>query len=152
MAYPTSVMNPYVDSYLPGEYETPETHQARILVVDDDASLVNLLKEFFQAEGYQVSCGFDGQMAIHLARQEHPDLILLDVNMPLTNGLKAFTFLRQRDETKQIPVIFVSGELSKEISPVVMESPRVAHLKKPMDLEHLSSMVRQFIKQYPVAR
>lgn len=145
-------MGRYSETYENGDFTPSSGEQARILVVDDDASLVNLLKEFFSSQGYRVSCGFDGQMAIHLARQDKPDLIILDVNMPLTNGLKAFDFLRQRDETKQIPVIFVSGELSREIQPIVFGSSRVAHLKKPIDLEHLGSMVKQFLQQYPVAR
>src|SRR5579872_1085753 len=101
-----------------------------ILVVDDDPSIVNLLKESFILEGYKVSCGFDGQMAIQMARKQHPDLIILDVSMPMTNGLKAFEFLRSNEDTRLIPVIFVSGELSKDIYPIVESGSRVAHLKK----------------------
>ena len=52
-----------------------------ILVVDDDPSIVHLLKEFFLSQGYEVICGFDGQMAIQLAHQKLPDLIIMDVNM-----------------------------------------------------------------------
>jgi CheY-like chemotaxis protein len=121
-----------------------------ILVVDDDPSIVNLLRENLVQEGYQVACGYDGQAAIHMARQARPSLIILDVNMPMTNGLKAFEYLRRNEETKRIPVIFVSGELSKDVFPLIQSAPRVAHLKKPMDLEHLNSMVRQFLSQYPI--
>jgi CheY-like chemotaxis protein len=123
-----------------------------VLVVDDDASLVNLLKEDLTGEGYIVHCGYDGQMAIQLARRELPDLIILDVTMPMTNGLKAFEYLRANEDTRQIPIIFCSGELSKDVYPIIASAPRVAHLKKPMDLDHLNSMVRSFIQQYPVAR
>jgi twitching motility two-component system response regulator PilH len=136
-------------------YETlsstvPPQSAARILVVDDDPSIVALLKEDLQQEGYDVSCGYDGQAAIQMARKTRPSLIILDVNMPMTNGLKAFEFLRKNEETSRIPVIFVSGELSKDVFPMIEAAPRVAHLKKPMDLEHLNSMVRQFLHQYPV--
>ncbi len=122
----------------------------RILVVDDDPSIVNLLREALSMEGYEILCGFDGQMAVQMARKYLPDLIVMDVAMPMTNGLKAFQFLRAGEDTRLIPVIFVSGELSKDVYPIVEQGSRVAHLKKPMDLEHLSSMVRQFIRQYPV--
>jgi CheY-like chemotaxis protein len=124
----------------------------RILVVDDDPSIVNLIKEDLESLGFQVFSGFDGQMAIQLANQERPDLIILDVNMPMTNGLKAFEYLRRSPVTQPIPIIFVSGELSKDVYPLVAGSQRVAHLKKPMDLEHLNSMVLQFLRQYPVRR
>ncbi len=126
-----------------------QDHKPTILIVDDDASIVNMLREDLSEEGYQVSCGYDGQMAIQLARQIHPDLIIMDVFMPMTNGLKAFAYLRESPETAKIPVIFVSGELSSDVYPVIAEEPRVAHLKKPMDLEHLNSMVRHFLEQYP---
>ncbi len=123
-----------------------------VLVVDDDTSIVNLLRESLTLEGYNVTCGFDGQMAVQLARKQIPDLIILDVSMPMTNGLKAFEYLRAAEETRMIPVIFLSGELSKNVFPTVEGGARVAHLKKPMDLDHLNSLVRQFIQQYPVVR
>jgi CheY-like chemotaxis protein len=132
--------------------DLPAISRRRVLVVDDDPSIVNLIKEDLESLGFQVSCGYDGQMAIQLAHQEHPDLIILDVNMPMTNGLRAFEYLRRSPATQAIPIIFVSGELSKDVYPVVATAQRVAHLKKPMDLEHLNSMVRQFIRQYPVPR
>jgi len=126
--------------------------QALILVVDDDPAVVNLLREDLQMEGYKVICGYDGQMALQLARREQPDLILLDVTMPMINGIKAFEYLRQSQETRQIPVIFVSGELSRDVYPVIETAPRAAHIKKPIDFESLNSLVRHFLNQYPVSR
>ena len=123
---------------------------ARILVVDDDAALVHLLRGSLESEGYRVCVGYDGQMAVQLARKEKPDLIVLDVAMPMLNGLKAFQYLRELQDTRAIPIIFLSGELTKDIYPLIEASPRVAHIKKPMDLEHLQSLIRQFIEQYPV--
>lgn len=122
-----------------------------ILVVDDDAALVNLLKESLQDRGYRVSVGFDGQMAVQLARQGRPDLIVLDVAMPMLNGIKAFQYIRDGQETRRIPVIFLSGELTKDIYPVIETYPRVAHVKKPMDLENLQSLIGEFLNKYPVA-
>jgi len=123
-----------------------------ILVVDDDPAVVNLLREDLQMEGYGVLCGYDGQMAVQMARREQPDLILLDVSMPMINGIKAFEFLRQSDHTRLIPVIFVSGELSRDVYPVIETAPRAAHIKKPIDFESLNSLVRHFLDQYPVPR
>jgi CheY-like chemotaxis protein len=72
--------------------------------------------------------------------------------MPMIHGLKAFQFLRESPETRSIPVIFVSGELSRDVYPVIESAPRVAHVKKPVDFENLNSLVKQFLKQYPVIR
>jgi DNA-binding response OmpR family regulator len=121
-----------------------------ILIVDDDQKLISLLKENFEFEGYKVIVGFDGGVAIDLALSRHPDLIILDINMPQTNGFDALTYLRKNPDTMLIPVIFITGLESKTLYPVIDRHQRVAYLKKPIDLEHLNSMARQFLEQYPV--
>jgi two-component system response regulator VicR len=123
-----------------------------ILVVDDDQPLVILLKENLELEGYRVIMGFDGGMAINLAMSQQPDLIVLDINMPTTNGFDALTYLRKTPETKSIPVIFMTGIESKTLYPIIDRHQRVAYVKKPLDLEHLNSLIRQFLEQYPVKK
>ena len=123
---------------------------ATILVIDDDPSIVHLLKENLENEGYRVMEGYDGQMALQLARSSKPKLIILDVNMPLINGIKALEFLRGSSETKTIPILFLSGETSANVAPHLAEAPRVAHVKKPIDLDDLNSLVRQLLEKYPV--
>ena len=120
-----------------------------VLVVDDDSSIVHLLKEDLELEGYKVLEGYDGQMALQLARSAHPHLIILDVNMPLLGGLKALEYLRESSETQRIPVLFLTGEASANVAPNLTIQPRVAHVKKPIDLEDLNSLVRQLIEKYP---
>ncbi len=121
-----------------------------ILVVDDDPALVNLLKEDLEAEGYTIVTGYDGQMAVQAARTTRPDLIILDVHMPMTNGPKAYEVLRSAPETRMIPVIFLTGEPSQRVSSVD-PGARMAHLQKPVDLEELNALVRQFLKPSPAS-
>ncbi len=80
---------------------------ATVLVIDDDPSIVHLLKEDLEAEGYNVLQGYDGQMALQIAQSAKPQLIVMDVNMPMINGLKALEHLRglPRD-TKAFPFFF----------------------------------------------
>jgi DNA-binding response OmpR family regulator len=122
---------------------------AKILIVDDDPAIVNLLKEDLESEGYEVVCGFDGQMAIQLAKSQRPRLIILDVNMPLTSGLHAIESLRSFNETKSIPILVLTGEASRNVYPAIESLPRSAHLKKPIDLDELNSLVRHFLEKYP---
>jgi CheY-like chemotaxis protein len=121
----------------------------KILVIDDDPSLVHLMTENLEAQGYDVISGYDGQMAIALTRKEQPNLIIMDVNMPMTNGLKAMEVIRLNTETRHIPIILLTGEVSDKVFPLVQEASRVTHLKKPVDLEELNSLVRQVLNQYP---
>ncbi|OGR93310.1 MAG: hypothetical protein A2992_05835 [Elusimicrobia bacterium RIFCSPLOWO2_01_FULL_59_12] len=121
----------------------------RILVIDDDPSLVHLMRADLEEEGYDVLTGYDGQVAIKLARTEQPDLIVLDVNMPMTNGLLAAQTIRKTAETKNIPIIMLSGEASEKIFPLIQEMGRMMHIKKPVDLDELNSLVRQVLQKYP---
>ena len=59
---------------------------ATILLIDDDVEIVRLLKEGMEADGYNTVVGYDGQMALNLARTRRPDLIIMDVQMPMTSG------------------------------------------------------------------
>jgi CheY-like chemotaxis protein len=121
---------------------------AKILVIDDDPSLVHLLTTDLEEEAYAVISGYDGQMAIQLARSDHPNLIIMDVNMPVTNGLKAMEAIRENDDTRAIPIILLTGEESQRVSPNV-KSSRVMHIKKPIDLDELNSLVKEVLKKYP---
>lgn len=122
-----------------------------ILIIDDDLPLVRMLKSGLEGEGYATISGFDGQMAVNLARTQHPNLIVMDVNMPMTSGLKALEFLRKNQETAKIPIIFLSGEQSGTIYPFIESAQRVALIKKPLDIENLLSLVHQFLQKYHTA-
>src|SRR5882672_8885663 len=120
-----------------------------ILVVDDDPTMVRLLRESLELEGYHVSCAYDGDAALHQVRAHAFNLIILDVNMPLTNGLRVLEQLRASAETVRIPVIFVTAEPSADVYPTVAKDPRAAHVKKPVDLDSFNSVVRHFLERYP---
>jgi two-component system nitrogen regulation response regulator NtrX len=120
-----------------------------LVIVDDDPSVVRMLKENLELEGYNVQCAFEGDAALRLIRQGPCNLVILDVNMPLTNGLQVLYHLRARPETARIPVIFISGEPSGDIYPCVARDPRAAHIKKPLDLETFNTIVRYFLERYP---
>jgi len=116
-----------------------------ILVIDDDKHLVELIQQYLEAQGYLVYTALDGFHAHPMAEARHPALIILDVDMPITNGLKALEELRADPKTKEIPVIMLTGVVSSRVFPVVENMPRVSHIKKPVGLEDLHSMVRHYI-------
>jgi two-component system, OmpR family, alkaline phosphatase synthesis response regulator PhoP len=121
---------------------------AIIMIIDDDPEVVRVLKAGMEADGYNTVVGYDGQQALVLARTHKPDLIIMDVQMPMTSGLKALTFLRQAPETKATPVLFLSGARSDTIYPVVDSDKRAVFVKKPIDLEQISALVRDLLSQH----
>ncbi len=83
---------------------------SHILVVDDSATDQYALRSILEKNGYQVSVANDGRQGVEMARQLHPDLILMDVVMPDLNGFQATRELTRGEETSGIPVIMVTSK------------------------------------------
>jgi len=83
--------------------------QKRILLVDDHQTVFRLLAAIVRIKGYELLYAESGQQGIVMARQELPDLILLDVMMPDIDGFKVCQYLKENPETKDIPVMFLTA-------------------------------------------
>lgn len=84
----------------------------RILVVDDDATVCSLAAACIRhalGEEYQISYAHNGQQALEAVRRERPDLVLLDILMPVMDGLEACRQLRSSPHTRDVPIIFLTG-------------------------------------------
>ena len=88
----------------------PNEEKVNVLVVDDYVENVELLKELLTASGYDVTTAYDGDEALKKVKQQIPDLILLDIMMPKMDGYQVCEALRANDETKEIPIIFVTAK------------------------------------------
>ncbi len=82
---------------------------AKILIVDDAPDYVYALRGFLEDLGYQVIEAYDGREALKLIEEQEPDLVLLDVIMPIMDGWETLSAIRQRPEWKQLPVIMLTG-------------------------------------------
>ena len=80
-----------------------------ILVVDDEPEIVRLVRAYLEDTGYRVVTGGDGQEALHVARREKPDLVVVDVMMPRKSGLVMFSQLKKDERSKDIPVLMLTG-------------------------------------------
>ena len=81
----------------------------RILLIDDHQTVFRLLEAILRVKGYQLLYADCGQQGIVMAREEQPDLILLDVMMPDLDGFKVCQFLKENAETSHIPVMFLTA-------------------------------------------
>jgi len=121
--------------------------KAAILVIDDDKHLVEVIEQYLSAQGYVVYTALDGLHVHPMAIARKPALIIMDVDMPMTNGIKALEHLRADPKTAAIPVIMLTGVVSSQIYPVIERMPNVSHIKKPVSLEDLLSMVRVYVHE-----
>jgi signal transduction histidine kinase/DNA-binding response OmpR family regulator len=87
----------------------PEKKEGSLVLVDDDLSALQTMEAFLVREGYEVRCALDGHTALMFAREDPPELILLDVRLPDTDGFEVCRRLKEDRGTEDIPVIFISG-------------------------------------------
>ncbi|TFG89625.1 MAG: response regulator [Gemmatimonadales bacterium] len=81
----------------------------RILLIDDHQTVFRLLEAIVRIKGYQLLYAENGQKGIVMARQEKPDLVLLDVMMPDIDGFKVCQYLKENQDTRHIPVMFLTA-------------------------------------------
>jgi DNA-binding response OmpR family regulator len=121
-------------------------NQKKVLVVDDDPGMREVLGGILEIEGVEVCFATDGKDAIQKTLSEKPDLILLDVNMPKLNGLTFCKAIRAGTETRNIPVIIVSALTAKGRIEECMEAGADDFIGKPFPMEELLIRVRAMFK------
>jgi len=112
----------------------------RVLVVDDEPDFLVLMTDVLATlpEPLEVAVAGDGQAAVEAVRRDAPDLVLLDVNMPVMNGLDALKHIRQLDP--QLPVLLVTATDCRSVSQG-LSSGAFGYLPKPMDLRYVCHLV-----------
>ncbi len=86
----------------------------KILIIEDDSFLSRMYADKFESEGFEVFSSYDGIKGLHLAKDEMPDIILLDIILPKMSGFDVLKQLKEQEETKKIPVILLTNLGKKE--------------------------------------
>lgn len=122
------------------------TPKGYILAVDDTPASLRLLTDILKAEGYEVRSAISGELALHAAISQPPELILLDVNMPGINGFDVCRQLKQHEQTRDVPVIFVSA-ISETVEKLKgFELGAVDYVTKPFQREELLARVHTHLE------
>ena len=128
---------------------TPERRykvkRQRILVIEDDRLSLTVLRQLLMAQGYEILGSSEGWDGIDRARNEQPDLIMIDINLPDISGLDATLLLKQDDHTKNIPIIAVTAFVTSEDEANALKSGCDAHIAKPVDIGNLLRTVESFL-------
>ena len=126
---------------------TNDTTTAKILIVDDDEGVTQTFARMLRLEGYQVRTAVSAQTGLIEANKSHPDAIILDLRMPLVDGLGFLRTLRASEDHRAIPVAIVTGDyfLDDAVSAELRELG--AELRfKPLWLEDLVGLARNLLK------
>lgn len=118
----------------------------RILLVDDEAQLVELVKMRLEANGYQVLTAYDGKEALDVAKKEMPDLIILDLMLPKIDGYKVCRMLKFDEKYKKIPIIMFTARALEADKKAGMEVGADDYITKPFEPELLLMKIKDFLK------
>jgi twitching motility two-component system response regulator PilH len=122
--------------------DVPAGNLGTVLIVDDSPTEQHVLKGMLQKAGYKVSVAINGEEGIAEAKRLHPDLILMDVVMPVLNGFQATRKLREDSETSNIPVIMVTTKDQETDKSWGLRQGAEAYLVKPVSASDLLERVR----------
>lgn len=115
-----------------------------ILVIDDDPAVHDLMQRFLGREGYRVMAALGGQEGVRLAKQQMPDVILLDIRMPHMNGWEVLSLLKSDPELSRIPVMIVTIEDDQALGSAL---GAVDYLLKPVDYDRLLTLLQPYRTQ-----
>ncbi|HVZ30910.1 MAG TPA: response regulator [Polyangiaceae bacterium] len=117
----------------------------KILVADDSRMFRLLEQNWLEKHGYQLLHAGDGAQAVSIANVERPDLVVLDVQMPVMDGNKALSILKSNERTSRIPVLMLTAEAGTRERKAMTELGAAGVLAKPVSPEALLAAVRSAI-------
>lgn len=119
----------------------------KILVIDDESSLVDMLSIRLEVNNYQVITACDGQEGLDKARNELPDLIILDLMLPNLDGYQVCRALKFDEKYKQIPIIIFTARAQESDIKAGQEAGADAYITKPFEPDILLGKVSQLIEK-----
>lgn len=122
-----------------------KTVNATILVVDDEKDLLSIIRTRLKWNKFNVLTALNGHEGLEIAASEKPDLILLDNNMPIMNGLEMLTQLRENPELKNIPVIMVTAVCEPRNIAAASSFGIVDYITKPFDFANLIEKISEIL-------
>jgi two-component system, OmpR family, alkaline phosphatase synthesis response regulator PhoP len=127
------------------------TDKKQILLIDDDPDFVEAVKVIVENGGYDVRVAYDGQEGLEAVAEQKPDLIVLDVMMPVMNGHEACAKLKEDAATKDIPIILLTAVADRVTTSTythrdMLESEAEDYMPKPVEPQELLERIQSWLK------
>lgn len=120
-----------------------------IMIIEDDQLHMKLFSDILETQGYETLRTADGNTAVSLARDHHPDLILLDIRLPFVSGLEVVQRLKGESELKDIPVVAVTAMADDTDKEEYLKKGFDGFLSKPIAIPNLLRTVASFLDPMP---
>jgi DNA-binding response OmpR family regulator len=118
----------------------------RILLVDDEPSIVKMVGKRLEVEGFELLVAVDGQEALAKAKADQPDLIILDLMLPKLNGYEVCTMLKQDTRYQKIPILLFTAKAQEKDEKLGMECGADAYVRKPFRAQELLEKIRALLE------
>ena len=116
-----------------------------VLIVEDNELNMKLFRDLLEAHGYQTSGTSNGFEALDLVRKLHPDLILMDIQLPQVSGLEVTRWIKDDPDLRKIPVVAVTAFAMKGDEERIREGGCEAYISKPISVAMFLDTVRQYV-------
>lgn len=116
-----------------------------ILIVEDDPKSRKLFRDLLQVSGYKTIEAVDGKEGVKLAKEGKPDLILMDIQMPVMDGIEAIKILKSDDGTRDIPIIAITSYAMKGDQRRIREAGCDGYITKPVDTREFLKKVSEYL-------
>ena len=117
----------------------------KILIVDDEADIIEILQFVLEAQGYECITALDGEEGLKLAREANPDLIILDVMMPKMNGYKICRLLKFDEKYKNIPIFMITARAQDKDKEIGEETGANEYITKPFQVDYVIEKVKSYL-------
>ena len=118
----------------------------KILIVDDEADIIEILQFVLEAQGYECITAMDGEEGLRLAKELLPDLIILDVMMPKINGYKISRLLKYDAKYKNIPILMITARSQEEDKSIGEETGVDEYITKPFQVDYVLQKVKSYLE------
>jgi DNA-binding response OmpR family regulator len=119
----------------------------KILIVDDEADLVETVRFPLEMEGFNVLVSYNGEDALNQARKEKPDLIILDLMLPKLDGYKVCRLLKFDERYKHIPILMLTAKTQEKDKILGMETGADEYITKPFEMDDLMKKVKAYLNK-----
>ncbi|MDH4265014.1 MAG: response regulator [Deltaproteobacteria bacterium] len=120
---------------------------AKILIVDDELDLTETIRFSLELEGCNVLVASNGEEGLNLARQEKPDLILLDLMLPKLDGYKVCRLLKFDERYKHIPILMLTAKTQEKDKILGKETGANEYITKPFDMDELMAKIKSYLSK-----
>ena len=118
----------------------------KVLIVDDEQDIVETLKFVIEATGFECHCAYDGEEGLNKAKEIIPDLIILDVMMPVMNGYKISRLLKFDTKYKDIPILMLTARSQEKDKELGKETGADEYITKPFDIDFVLERVKAHLE------